>query len=115
MATLTTQNVSLAGIVDVIAGLSTAAGGGDKVRPGPNVFLYVQNGDASSKTVTIDDPNSRTPVAAAAFNPDVAVVVAAGKEAMIGPITDRFANSSDGLAAITYSAVTAVKVGAFQV
>jgi hypothetical protein len=42
-------------------------------------------------------------------------VVAANKEAVIGPITaERFADPSDGLAAITYSAVTSVKVGAFS-
>jgi hypothetical protein len=108
MATLATQGISPDGLEATYA---TAAGGGDKVRPGATTFLHVKNGDASDKTVTIDDPTSVKPRGAASWNPDLVVVVTAGEERMIGPLGDRFAGS-DGLVAVTYSAVTSVTVAA---
>lgn len=110
MATLTRQVVGPTGVSPSYA---TAAGGGDKVACGPGTFLHVKNAGGASITVTIDDPTSVGPPGAATFNPDLSVAVTNGQERMIGPITDRYANPADGLAAITYSGVTSVTVGAF--
>lgn len=115
MATLATNQISPAGFADITTGLVVANAGGDKVRPGPGVFLLVKNADASSKTVTINDPNSAAPAGAKQFDADVQLIVAAGKEGIIGPLSTRFADPSDGLVWLTYSAVTSVTVGAFSV
>ncbi|MDN3021541.1 hypothetical protein [Streptomyces sp. S.PB5] len=97
-----------AGIADVAAQAVAAAGGGDTAPVGPGRFLYVNNADASSKTVTIATPGTVSGLAIA----DVAVVVAAGKHAII-PLTNIFRGAT-GRAAITYSAVTAVTVKPFE-
>jgi hypothetical protein len=117
MATLATKQVAPgdATMLDIAALRVAASAGGDKVRPGPNVFLEVNNGGGSPITVTVNDPNSRGPVGANAFDGDLVKSVAAGKLAYIGPLTaERFADPSDGLAAITYSGVTTVTVVAIS-
>lgn len=90
---------------------AAAAVGGDKCPVGTNVLLLVRNDSASSVTVTLD-------ATGLVFNglavPDTAVVVAAGAEAVV-PVSDHYRASADGLAAITYSAVTTVTVAALSV
>ncbi|MGW2044640.1 hypothetical protein ACWCPF_05585 [Streptomyces sp. NPDC001858] len=109
MADLSLVTVPVAtGIADIAAQATAAAGGGDTAPVGPGRFLYVNNGDASSKTVTIATPGTVSGLAIA----DVAVVVAAGKHAII-PLTNVFRGST-GRAAITYSAVTSVTVRPFE-
>ena len=110
MATLTTQQVTPAGVGPTYA---AAAAGGDKVVPGPHTVLHVKNTGGSVVTVTIDDIKSATPAGATAFNPDVAVTVPATTgDRLIGPLSaERFTNT-DGLVAITYSGVTGVTVAA---
>ena len=106
MATLTTQPATAIGGKTIT--YTAASAGGDKVAPGPNVYLLVKNGSAAAITVTLDTTGT-------AFNgvaiPDTAVTVAAGAETII-PITADYRNTTDGLAAITYSAVTTVTVAA---
>lgn len=108
MATLTTQPASA--ITGTTITFTAAAVGGDKVTPSANTYLIVKNGSGASITVTID-PTVTT------FNgtavPDTTVTVAAGAEAII-PITPDYKATSDGLAAITYSAVTTVTVAAIR-
>lgn len=111
MATLAKQTILPAGLNPTFA---AAAGGGDKVQAGPAVFLVVKNGGGAPITVTIDDPTSVSPAGAQAFNPDLSVSVTNAQERWIGPLTDRFTNPADGLVAWTYSGVTTVTVGVFQ-
>lgn len=107
MATLTTQSLLVAG-TDL--NLVAAAGGGDKVAPGST--LVVRNGSGSSITVTVTVPgNTKYGVA----NPAFTKVVAAGATTLLGPLPSDLANPSDGLVAITYSAVTTVTVGAVSI
>lgn len=106
MATLTTQRITQAGIVPSFA---SAAGGGDKFTPGDTTHLEVINGSGGDITVTIDSK------VASNYGTDVnlAVVVAAGTRAKIGPLpAQRFAGT-DGLGDITYSGVTSLTVGVF--
>lgn len=108
MALLSTQSITKAGLT-LVEG--SATGGGDTIRIGDRIFLYVHNADASSKTVTVDVPgNTEYGVA----KPDLAVTVAAGAWSFIGPIDSTFLQpgSSPGVANITYSAVTNLKVAA---
>jgi len=109
MATLTAQPATAIGGRTIT--FTAASAGGDKVKPGSNVLLLVRNDSASSITVTLD-------ATGLVFNgqnvPDTTVAVAAGAEAII-PVTADYRNASDGLAAITYSAVTTVTVAALIV
>lgn len=110
MADLVTQEVDLDGKEEV---LGAANAGGDKFVPGENVFLVIKNADATSKTATVVTPKEAFEGAAIA---DIAIVVPAGKTHLAGPFpANKFGNPSDaGKAAITYSAVTAVTIGAFN-
>lgn len=112
MALLTKQIIGPAGATPAYV---AAAGGGDTVQPGDHTFLHVKNGGGAPITVTIDDPTSVSPPGASQFNPDLSVSVTNAQERMIGPLTARFANPATGLVNITYSGVTTVTVGAFQI
>ena len=114
MATLTTQQITPAGVTPTYA---AATGGGDKIVPGPTVFLHVKNTSGTSTIVTLDDPRSASPAGASQFNPDVAVTVPITTgDKMIGPLSaERFESPSDGLIAVTYSQVTGISVAAIRV
>jgi hypothetical protein len=109
MALLATQQIQQAGLVPALA---AASGGGDTFEPGDHVFLHVKNADSGPHTVTIVTTATEfgQPVA------DLAVVVAAGTERLIGPLIDaEFNDPSAGVGSITYSAVTSVTVGVFSI
>lgn len=109
MALLAKQAASVVGLNPVT--MNTAAGGGDTVNVDvPGICLLVRNGDASAKTVTVVRPGTTYGTA----DPDIPVVIAAGNQAIIGPIPVDFADTN-GLVAITYSAVTSVTIGVFRV
>lgn len=110
MATLATQTINRAGLTP---NLTAAAGGGDKLNPTDNTMLMVINGGGSAVTVTIVTPRTN-PIGLPVD--DVVVSVAAGATKLIGPFPFvYFANPADGLASITYTAVTSVTVAALQV
>ncbi|MFH8805480.1 hypothetical protein ACH4F6_39065 [Streptomyces sp. NPDC017936] len=109
MADLTSTKVTVAaGVVDVAAQATAAASGGDTAPVGPGRFLYVNNGGASSVTVTLATPGSVSGLAL----PDPTYTVAAGKHAII-PLANIFRGAT-GRASITYSAVTSVTVRPFE-
>jgi len=114
MAILTRKNIPIAG-ADVAAGFVAATvTTGDKVIPGPGVFVIVKNASGAPITVAIDDPNTPTPPGYTAFNPDATVTVAATTGQQAIAIPDRFAGA-DGMATLICSAVTSVTLQAFQV
>lgn len=103
MATLTPQQITLAGTVVTYA---AAAVGGDKALPGATAVLRVNNGGTGSITVTLDS------VVPSSYGDDVnpAITVAAGVEkAILLSPASRFAGP-DGLVSVTYSGVTSVTV-----
>lgn len=108
------------GVLSAAATSTNANVDGNFIDVGVNdhVVLRFANTDASSKTVTFDDPNSQSPESAAQFNPDVAVVVPATTGVMVvlldGQRLRRF-RDSNGRINWTYSAVTNVKVEAYGV
>lgn len=105
MATLATQSFNSSAAGKAVS-FASAAGGGDKAAPGDDVFLLVRNGGASSIDVTLDATGSAFNATAVA---DTVVTVAAGEDRLI-PVRREYAAVSDGLAAISYSAVTSVTV-----
>ena len=110
VATIATQSISPKLINPTFV---AAAGGGDKGRPGPGVYVEVINGGGGSITITLNDPTSVGPSGGKQFDPDVEIVIPNGQRAKFA-IPVRFADPSDGLAAWTYSGVTTVSVGVFQ-
>lgn len=108
MAALTLNSVPIATGKSLSDNLVAATALGDSAPVGPNRFLVVKNGDASSHTVTVVTPGT---VAGLAIG-DVVTVVAAGKLSVI-PLP-RMLAGADGRASITYDAVTSVTVGVFE-
>lgn len=96
-----------------------ADGNGDRFAPrtsgaAAKVLVHVKNTDTADHTVTLVDQSSQEPTGAAAFDPNVAVVVPAGGEMMIAPNNvSRFVDD-DGWLNLTYDAVTGVEVGVFR-
>lgn len=106
MAILAVTNVPVA--TGVTVATVPAASGGDEAPTGPGRFLYVKNASAGSVTVTVVTPGTVSGLAIA----DASLVVAAGASGII-PLANIFANAL-GRAPITYSAVTSVTVGVFE-
>lgn len=111
MALLTTTTMTSAGLTPATV---AASAGGDTIAPAngsdDRTFLYVNNGSASSITVTVADPG-KTP--AGNSGTAAAVTVAAGAVSLI-PISTGAINPATGQASITYSAVTSVTVAALR-
>lgn len=103
MALLAPQQIQITGLE---MATQAAAGGGDTLEPGDDIFLEVHNGDASDKTVTVVVPGTEY----GQNRPDIAVVVTAGERRKIGPFPRDLADPTTGLVNITYSAVTSVTV-----
>lgn len=106
MAALTTTSLSVDG-GGVPLTLAAAAGGGDTFTNNGRTFFVVTNGGGSSITVTFDSTR------ASDYGTDVdpAETVAAGVTRMFGPFhTARYGTS----VGVTYSGVTTVTVGAFD-
>lgn len=107
MATLAIQTIDNDGLTPTYV---AAAAGGDKVIPGQGSYIHVKNGSAGAITVTLVTPET--------FDGDLAladrtVSVAAGAEAKIA-VGNRYRNPADGLASLTYSAVTSLTLGSFR-
>lgn len=104
MATLTTQPIDADGLTPTYA---ACAAGGDKVTPGDHTFIHVKNASVGSINVTIATPGV---VAGDLAIGDRVVAVGAGSEKMIPVPEDPYEQPSDGLAWITYSAVTTLTI-----
>lgn len=82
------------------------------MTPGLRTFLHVKNGGGAPITVTLDAkaiPEADMEVK------DLAVTVTNAQERMIGPVDPAiFADPTTGLVSITYSGVTTVTVGVFD-
>ena len=107
MATLTVQNISLAGITPSYAG---AAEAGDEFLNTGDTFFQIKNG-GSEATVTIETPAKIEGIDIA----EIAVVVPATTgDKMIGPFDSSIFNQTTGRVAVTYSSETSITVGAFK-
>lgn len=110
MALLATQSVTYnPGAAPTFA---AASGGGDTFTPASNQFLVIENAGGASITVTVATPGTTRGLAIA----DQSFTVTNGQRryARISP-ADMYADPTTGLGNITYSGVTSVTVGVFQV
>lgn len=108
MAALDIVTVPVNGGIGLEDSATPASSGGDTAPVGPGRFLYVMNGDAAPHTATVATPGTASGLPL----PEVAVVVPAGESAIL-PLTPVF-RGVGGRASITYDAVTAVSVAAFE-
>ncbi len=100
MATRTAQAMTTAGT----ALTSYSAASGDKITPDDNLFLIITNGDASPMTVTVTVPGNNSYGEA---NPDPVRTIANGTTKAVKLLRE-WADPSDGLIALTWSATTSV-------
>jgi hypothetical protein len=110
MALLATQSVTNTN--GVVFTLAAAAGGGDTFTPSNNQMLAVTNGGGSPITVTVATPQQVRGLDIVQIS--VSVTNGTTKLIRISP-ADFVADPTTGLGNITYSAVTSVTVGVFQV
>lgn len=111
MATLSVQTISRSAITP---SLSAAAGGGDAFNnSGANkgrVFFWANNASGGDITVTFVTQSTVDGQAVT----DRAVVVEAGTQELIGPFQSGIYNDGSDLVQVTYSGVTSLTVGAFN-
>lgn len=107
MATLTVQDIALAGLAPTYA---AAAGGGDAFANAGKTFFHAKNGGGGSITLTFTTPATIEGVAIA----DPTVTIDAGAEKMVGPFPPSVFNDANGRVAVAYSGVTSVTVAAFR-
>lgn len=108
MAVLATRQIGTGGSTPAPV---AASAGGDRVECGPSNFLRVTCG-ATGATVTVD---SVAPCNYGADH-DLVVAVPANATREVGPLPpSRFASTTDGLAAVTYSQVATVTVEAVKI
>jgi hypothetical protein len=109
MATYTLSTISEAGTNATY----TAVSASDTYTPAATDvnrihILHVKNAGGSPDTVTVDDPNSVTPAAATAFNPDQTGSVPAGGDRFFRLDATRVRNTGTGAITITHSFTTSV-------
>lgn len=110
MANLAYQQAKVAGTALAFA---AASAGGDAVPAADDGILLVNNASGAAVTVTVVVPGNTQWGQA---QPDIAVPVAAGSIAAIGPLPFDLADrTTDGLVHVTYSATASVTVAAVTV
>lgn len=100
MATYTAQAIGVAGTVLT----ARTAASGDKLVPDDNAVIIVMNGDSSSHDLTFANPGTNEDGEA---NPDPVRAVANATSKAIR-VNRRWADPSDGLIALTWSATTSM-------
>ena len=111
MATLTSQEISEAGVVATYA---AATADGDVVANEGTIFLHVKNGGGSEITVTITAQTTSvdSPLYGELTKANASKAIAGSAEAFIGPFQINAYNNTDEQIAITYTAVTSVTIAA---
>lgn len=103
MSQIATQHIVIAGTKPTYG----AAANGDTAKVGPGFFLICKNAAGSPITLTLAVPGTLENNVAA---PDTTFTVAATTGEVWVPLDAYYADPSDGLCHITYSAITTVTV-----
>lgn len=115
MAELTVSAISKSGIVDYTASLSAADAAGDSVRSAGGIFIVLENGDASSHTLTVTRPSATAicdDLGSLAVE-DITFTVGAGDTGFLSiPLGY---SAAGGNFSWSYDAVTSVNVGVFSI
>lgn len=118
MADITVRPTNgLTGALATVGGYAAASGGGDRFQAveGGSYLIHVVNGDATPKTLTIDDPTAVTPVGATAFNPDAALVVTNGTSRIFNLDNASRFRDANGWVNLSWSATTSVTFMVYRV
>lgn len=107
MATLTVQNIANTGLNPSLA---SAAGSGDEFANSGQTYFHANNASGGAITVTFNAQNSCN----YGVTHDIAVSVPAGEERLIGPFEKQRFNDANERVQVTYSGVTSLTVGAFE-
>lgn len=110
MATLTVETIDITGNVNPTFA-SVAGGGDDFPNDGSRTFIVIDNQNAGSCVVTLNDTGSVAPDGAVSFDADVDVTIPTTEVAYIGPATLSRFGPSVGL---TYSLSASVTIGVFK-
>ena len=95
------------------APVSHAAAASDSFSNNGKTMIRVNNAGGAPITLTLDDPNSSTPVAATAWNPDAAIVVTNGTVKVAGPFPTARFNDANGRVQMSWSGTTSVSWEAY--
>jgi precorrin-6B methylase 1 len=111
--TLMAESASMSQNAKEVAASAT----GDTCPNDGNVLLLVKNASAGSETVTVTPAKTSAQVAGfgTMAKNAVAVAVAAGDSALIGPFTPGMFNDANGNLDITYSGVTSLSIAAIRI
>ena len=104
---LTVQNINRAGIAPA---LIAAASGGNWFPNSGRTFVQVRNGSAAAITVTLNSIRACDQ----GFDHDEPISIPAGADRLIGPFPPGRWDNAEQHTTITYSAVTTVTVGVFE-
>lgn len=107
MAALSVTTASTDGVT---FSATAAAGGGDTFVNNGKTLFYAANGSGGDITVTFTAQNEVTINGTSLSVSDLAVVVEAGTDEMIGPFPTQIFNNSSGAVAVTYSGVSSLTV-----
>lgn len=111
VATITPTKLPIngAGVADLSAAIATAAtADGDAFQHTGRELLFVKNGDSGAHVVTVSSQANNFGSTNSAD--DLAVTVAAGKTAVIGPLSAKKFKDANGLVQVGYDGVTSVTV-----
>jgi hypothetical protein len=113
VATLTTQQIIRG--TPIAPTFAAAAGGGDACTVGIDTFVEIKNTSGTSTVVTFAVPAGNSPYSGVAYtSPTVTVPITTGDK-MFGPIDPGlFKDPTTGLCTITYSQVSGITVGVFN-
>jgi len=109
MANFDPDKPGVAGAVPV----SHPAAAADSFSNNGKTMIRVNNASGASITLTLDDPNSSTPTAAVAWNPDAAIVVTNGTVRVAGPFPTARFNDANGRVQMAWSATASVSWEAY--
>lgn len=112
MATITVQSVSRVGAAPTY---TAAAGGGDAVPVDGRTYIQLKCTGGTPITVTVATNPAAAPWAGTALAAETFVVPATTGDMVYGPLAPGlFADPTTGMATITYSGVTGLTIGAFN-
>lgn len=113
MATLATQVINRSGLANPT--FAAATGGGDAMVCGPGMFIEAKNASGAPITVTMVVPTARLYESGVSVTSPTFSVSATTGVTRWGPVdAATFADPTTGLCTITYSGVTSLTVGAFN-
>lgn len=110
MALLNTVVVTIAGVLDTVAGLEAVNASDTITADSDNLFLHVHNGNAGTLTVTLVDAG-KTPSGSSATNPTVSLATTVAR---LIKLPRSLADPTTGLITVQYSPTSSVVARSYK-